>query len=97
MGRANLIVSVGADQHDVANFRLGDQVLEKLKRCRIEPLQIVEEERERMLGPSEDSEKPSEHRLEASLCFLGWNICYGWLSSDDEFELGDKIRYKLAV
>ena len=45
----DLVVPVGADQQQVPHLRVRDQMLEEVERCRIQPLQIVEEQRERML------------------------------------------------
>ena len=44
-----------------------DQVLEEVERRRIQPLQIVEEQRERVLRPREHAEEAPEHHLEAVL------------------------------
>ena len=70
MGGRDLVVPVRADQQEVPHIALDHQVLEQIKRRDIEPLQIVQEQGERMLGPSEDSQKPSEHELEAALRVL---------------------------
>ena len=70
MGGRDFVVPVRADQKDVPHIRLGHQVFEQIKRRDIEPLQIVQEQGERMLGPSEDPQKPSEHELEAALRVL---------------------------
>ena len=49
MGGIDLVVPVGADQQQVLHIRLGQQILEQVERRRVEPLQIVEEQRQRML------------------------------------------------
>jgi hypothetical protein len=38
-------------------IRTRQQILEQVERRRVEPLQIVEEQRERMLRPGEDADK----------------------------------------
>ena len=48
---ADLVVPVGADQQQVAHLRMRDQMLEQIEGRRIQPLQIVEEQRQRMLRP----------------------------------------------
>ena len=48
MGRVNLVVTVRADQHQVMHVRLHQQILDEIKCRGIEPLQIVEEQRERV-------------------------------------------------
>ena len=44
----DLVIAVGADHQHVRHIPLGQQILEHRERSRIEPLQIVEEERQRM-------------------------------------------------
>ena len=66
MDGVDFVVPVGADQHQVPDIWLGQQILEQIQRSRVEPLQIVEEQRERMLGPREDTDKSPEYQLEAA-------------------------------
>ncbi len=60
MGGIDLVVPVGADQHQVPHVGLGQQILHQIERCRIEPLQVVEEQGERML-PREYTDESPEH------------------------------------
>ena len=76
MGGRDLVVPIGADQQQVLHIRLGQQVLEQIERRRVEPLQIVEEQRERMLRPREHAEEAPEHQLEAALRVL-WRQARG--------------------
>jgi len=46
----DLVIAVGTDQQHVLHIPLGQEILEHRERARIEPLQIVEEERQRMVG-----------------------------------------------
>ena len=71
MGGRDFVVTVGADQQQVSDIRLGQQVFEQIERGRIEPLQIVEEQRQWMLRPGEHREEAAEDQLEASLRVLG--------------------------
>ena len=66
----DLVVPIGADQQQVAQLRLGRQVLEQVERRRVQPLQVVEEQRQRMLRPGEHAEQAAEHQLEAALRVL---------------------------
>ena len=95
--RTDLVVAVGPDQQDVPHIRIGDQVLQQFKSCRVQPLQIVEEQRERVLRPGEYAEEPSEHHLEAVLCILRREVRNGRLFPDDELDLRDEVDDKLAV
>ena len=70
MSAIDFVVPVGADQHQVLQIRLGQQILEQVERRRVEPLQIVEEQRQRMFRPGEDADEASEHQLEPRLRLL---------------------------
>jgi hypothetical protein len=52
----DFVVPIGTDQHEVTQIRPSQQVLEQIERSRIQPLQIVKEERERMLRPDEEAD-----------------------------------------
>src|SRR6185503_7221980 len=62
-----------------------------------EPLQIVQEQGERMLGPSEDSQKPSEHQLKPALRVLWRQFRDHGLVADDDLQVGDEIHHELSV
>ena len=83
MGGIDFVVAVGADQHQVLHVRPGQQILEQIERCCIEPLQIVEEQRERMFRPCEYADKSPEYQLEAALRILWRKLGNRRLFSDD--------------
>ena len=56
----DLVVAIGADQQEVLQIRPGQQILQEIERRRVEPLQVVEEERQRMFRPGEDADEPPE-------------------------------------
>ena len=58
---ADLVVAIGAEQQEVFDVGVGEQILEKVKRRRIQPLQIVQKQGERMLRAGEDAEEAPEH------------------------------------
>ena len=66
----DLVVAIGTDQHQMSHVRLGQQILEQIERRRVEPLQIVEEQRQRMFRPGEYADEPPEYQLEAALRIL---------------------------
>jgi hypothetical protein len=70
MGRINFVVSVRADQHQVPHIGLGQKILEQIESCRIQPLQIVEEEGKRMLRSRKHSDKSPKDELESALGIL---------------------------
>ena len=97
MRRGDLVVAIGADQQQVAQLGLGRQVLEQIQCRSIEPLQIVEEQRQRMLRPGEHAEQAAEHQLEAALGVLRRQLRHRWLRADQQLELGDEVEHELAV
>ena len=68
---------------------LGQQILEQLQRCHVEPLQIIEKERERMLRARKHGDESAENQLKAGSRLLRRKIRDGWLHSDDELQFGD--------
>ena len=93
----DFVVPIGADQQQVPHIRMDQQVFEQIERGRIEPLQIVEEERQRMLRPGEHSQEAPEHQLEASLRVLGGSSGTGRLLADDELQLRDQVHHELPI
>src|SRR6202030_860682 len=95
--RADLVVSIGPDQKQVPHLRVRDQVLEEVERRSIKPLQIVEEQRERVLFPCEYAEKPSENHLESVLRVLRRQVRDRRLSPDHKPQRGNEVDDKLTV
>ncbi len=73
-----------------------DQVLDEVERRGIQPLQIVEEQRERVL-PREYAEEAPEHRLETALHVVRRQIRDRWLFSDHELQLGNEVDDELTI
>ena len=97
MGGIDFVVPVGADQHQVLHIRPGQQILEQIERRRVEPLQIVEEQGQRMFRPREYADESPEHQLEAALRVLWRKLRDRRLFSDDELQFGDQIHHELSV
>ena len=97
MGGGDLIVAVGTDQQEVAHLGIGHEMLDQIEGRRIQPLQIVEEQRQRMLRTGEHAEETPEHQLEAILAILRRQIGHRRLLADDEGQLRDQIDHELAV
>src|SRR5262249_35440746 len=51
---SDLVVTKRADEEKIAKFGPAQQVFQEVERRRVEPLQIIEEERQRMPRPRED-------------------------------------------
>src|SRR5580704_17400029 len=96
MGSINLVVPVGADQHQMSHVRPGQQILNQIERCRVEPLQIVEEHGQRVF-PCEYADESTEHQLEAALRILPRKLRNRWLFSYDQLQLGNQIHNELSV
>ncbi len=95
--RTDLVVPIGADDQEMPDLPVRDDVLEELERRRVEPLQVVEEDRERMLPGGERAEQPAEHQLESILRFLRRKLRDRRLLADDELDLRNHARDQLAV
>src|SRR5258708_27772135 len=70
----------------MAPLRMHHEMLDQIERRPVQPLQIVEEQRQGMLGPSEHPEEPTEHQLEAILAVLWGKIGYRRPLAGDEGE-----------
>src|ERR1700722_8275352 len=79
------------------HLRVRDQVLEKVERRGIQPLQIVKKQRERVFLPRKHAEEPTENHLESVLCVLRRQLSDGRLFSDRELEFGNEVHDELAV
>ena len=70
---------------------LGQQVFEQVECRRIQPLQVVEEERQRMLGSREHADEPPKDQLKSSLRFLRRQLGHRWLFANDVLQFRDEI------
>ena len=97
MGGIDFIVPVGADQQQMLHIRPRQQILEQIERCRVEPLQIVEEQSEWMLRAGEYADKSPEYQLKPALRILGRKFRDRWLLSYDVLQFRDEIHDELSV
>src|ERR1700733_12156166 len=97
MGGGDLIVPVGADQQQVLHIRLGQQSFDQIEGGRIEPLQIVEKQRQRMLRSCKYADKSSEHHLEATLRFLRRKHWKWRLLAYDQLQFRNQIHHEPSV
>src|ERR1700730_2692624 len=89
--------AIGADQQQVPHFRVRDEMLEEVERCCIQPLQIIEEQRERVLLAREHPEEAPEHHLEAVLRVLWRQVRDRWLFPNHELQFGNEVDDELTV
>src|SRR4029077_19870571 len=97
MSGIDLVLVIGTDQHEVLKIRAGQQILEQIERRRIQPLQIVEEQRQGLLWLRENLDEAPEHQLETPLRGLRRKLGDRRLVADDELQLGDKVDHQPAV
>src|SRR5207302_9573206 len=71
--------------------------LEEVERRRIRPLQIVEEQRERVLPAREDAEEAPENHLETVLRVLRRQVRDRRLCPDHHLQLGNQVHDELTV
>src|SRR4029078_4885116 len=90
MRGADLVIAIGSDEQKMLQVRAGQQILDQIQRGGIEPLQVVQEQGQRMLPPGEHPDQAPEDQLEASLCFLRRQLGHWRLLADDVLELGDE-------
>src|SRR5215470_3309050 len=76
---------------------LSQQIVEEIERCRVEPLQIIEEQGQRMLRPREHANQSPEDQLKATLRVLRWKVGDRWLLAEDQRQLGDQIHHEPGV
>src|SRR5258708_25285767 len=90
-------VRIGADKQQVPQIRLGQRVLEQVECGRVEPLQIVEEQGQRMFRPREHANELPEYPLETSLGRLWREFGDRRLFSDDKAQFRDKVDHEAPV
>src|SRR5260370_22995459 len=93
----HFVVSIRDDQHQVPHIGLGEKILDRIERGRIEPLQIVEEQSQRMLRPREHSDESPKDELESALGALKRKVGDRWRFADDELQFRYKVHDELPV
>ena len=97
MGGTNFVVAVGTDQQKVLPVRPGQQILEQIQRRRVEPLQIVEKQSERMLRPGKHADEALPDQLESPSRVLWRQLRHRRLLAGDKPQLRDEIDNELCV
>jgi len=72
----------------VPHSGFGEQALQQIECCGVEPLQIVEKQRERVLGPRERAEELSEHHAGSASAHPAAEARYGRLFPDHDSTSG---------
>src|SRR5690348_2489934 len=97
MRGTDFVVPVGADDKEVFNFGMSEDVFDEAYRRGVEPLEVIQKKRQWVFFLSKHAQKPSEDRLKPVLCFLRWELRNRLLLTNDKFELRDKADDKLSV
>ena len=97
MGRSHLVVSIGADQHQVLHIRSGRQIFEQVETGCVEPLQIVQKQRQRMFRSGKDVDETPENQPETALSILGWKFRDWRLLTENQLQLRDEVDDQLSV
>ena len=97
MSGIDLIIPVGADQHQILKVRPGRKILKQFERCGIEPLQVIEKEHQRMFGPGKHADKLLEYTMKTALRVLKWQRRNRRLFTDDDLEFWNQVHDELPV
>ena len=97
MSGIDLIVPIGADQHQVLQIRPGQQILQQIERRRVEPLQIVEKQRQRMFRSGKYTDESAEHEPETALRLLWLKLRDRRRVTDDELQFGDEVGHEPCI
>src|SRR5262249_48564868 len=97
MACRDFVVAVGADEEKIADIRSAQQVFQQVERRRVEPLQVIKEERQRMVRPREDADKLPKGQLKAPLRVLWRKLRHRRRLSDDELQFRNEIYYQSSV
>src|SRR6516164_10354578 len=96
MGRSDFVVAIGTDQHEVLQT-WPQQILQQIKRLRVEPLQVVEEERQWMVRSGKCANEAPTYELKTALCLLWRQLRNRRLVSDDQLEFGNEVDHEPPV
>src|SRR5215471_20388843 len=97
MRRSDIVVAIGADEKKIAKLGPAQQVFQQVERRRVEPLQVIKEERQRMFRPREDADKLPKYQLEAPLCVLWCKLRNRRWLSDNELHFRNEIHNQSRV
>src|SRR3977135_2233385 len=86
-----LVVAVGADQQQVPHVRVCNQMLEEIEGRGVEPLQIIEEQGERVFRLCEHIDETPARRWEPILSVLWREVRNRWLRADDELQFRNEV------
>jgi len=97
MARVDFVVPVGADQEKEFHPRAGEERAEEAQRRRVGPLQVVDEDHQRMLALRQRAHEVLEDELEPVLRLGGGERRRRRLLAQDELDLRNEFRQDTRV
>ncbi len=97
MSGGHLVVAVGADQQQPGDLLVRHQKRQQCERRRVCPLEIIEKDHQRALGPGHGPDEPLEQAVESVLRLGGAKLRRGALRPEDLFQLRNHIDDHLRV
>src|SRR5262245_43201416 len=94
---SDLVITEGADEEEIAEIGPAQQVFQKVERRRIEPLQVIEEQRQGMFRPSKHTDQLPKHHMEAPLRVLRWKLNNRRRLSNEELQFRNEIHHQSCV
>src|SRR6516165_6276447 len=94
---SDFVVAVGTDKEKIAEIGPAQQVFQQVERRRVEPLQVIKEQRQGMFRPREGADELPKHQLEAPLCILWRKLKHRQRLTDDELHFRNEIHNQPCV
>ena len=95
--RTDFVVAVGADHQEGPAHGRRHDARQELQGCRVEPLEIIEEEHQRMVAPSEHGEEAAQDGEKAILGLAERQIRHRRLRADEDLEFGNEVHDETTV
>ena len=87
----DFVVSICADYQKVTRVRMEEEIFDERQSGRIEPLQVIDENDERVFSPRKHADEPLEYGLKAQLGVDWREDRHGRLWADQSNELGNEV------
>ena len=97
MSRGHLIVAICADNQQVLRVGMEEEIFDERQRGRIEPLQVIDENNERVFRPREHADEPLQYSLKPQLSVDGREHRHSRLWADQSNEVGDDVGQQAAL
>lgn len=97
VGAVHLVVAERADQQQMPHVRVAQQMLQQLQAAGVDPLQVVQEQHQGLVGPREHHQEAAEHRQEAHQRLVGRQFGQSRLLADQVLKLRDQVDHQPAV